>query len=134
MSFKGSAVLIKKGTSASGVAIAGLRSHTLTINSETVDVTTADNTNRWRALLAAAGVKSMSISGSGVLADSDTHEDLIEDVIAQTVAAYGVVLAGLGTFNGNFQLTQFEASGEYNGEESYSITLESGGDITWATA
>ena len=134
MALKGSAVLIKKGTSASGTAIAGLRTHTLTLNSETVDVTTADNTNRWRELLAATGIKTMSISGSGVLAESATHSTLVSDFIAQTADAYGVVLSTLGTFNGNFQLTQFESNGEYNGEENYSITLESAGDITWATA
>lgn len=134
MALKGSAVLIKKGTSASGTAIAGLRTHTLTINSETVDVTTADNTNRWRALLAATGIKTMSISGSGVLAESTTHSTLATDIIAQTADAYGVVTSTLGTFNGNFQISQLEFSGEYNGEETYSFTLESAGDITWATA
>lgn len=132
MAMKGSALILKKGTSSAGTAIGGFRTTSFTINSETVDVTTADNTNRWRELLAAAGVKNMSISMSGVLADTAPHDQLIDDVIAQTVDAYGLVVGDLGTFDGNFQLTQFEASGEYNGEQTYAITLESGGDITYA--
>jgi len=129
---KGSAFLLKKGTSSSGTSIGGFRTVAFSINSETVDVTTADNTNRWRELLAAAGIKSMSITGSGVLADTAPHDQMIDDVIAQTTDAYGVVLDTLGTFDGDFQIASLEASGEYNGEITYSITLESAGDITYA--
>lgn len=132
MAMKGSALLLKKGTSASGTTIGGFRTTSFSINSETVDVTTADNTNRWRELLAAAGVKSMSISMSGVLEDTAPHDQLIDDVIAQTIDAYGLTVGTLGAFNGNFQIAQFEGAGEYNGEQTYNITLESAGDITYA--
>ena len=132
MAMKGSALVLKKGTAAAGTVIGGMRTVSFSINSETVDVTTADNTNRWRELLAAAGVKSMSVTMAGVLADTAPHDQLIDDAIAQTTDAYGIDVDTLGTFDGNWQLANFEAAGEYNGEQTFSITLESAGDITYA--
>ena len=132
MSLKGSSLVLKKGTSAGGTTIAAGRTISLTINAETVDVTSADDVNRWRQLLAATGTKSMSISFAGVLKDVATHNQAVLDVIAQTVDAYGLVVGTLGTFDGNFMITQLESSGEYNGEAQFSFTLESAGDITYA--
>ena len=132
MSLKGSSIVLKKGTSSGGTAIAAGRTISLTLNAETVDVTSADDTNRWRQLLAAAGTKSMSVSFSGVLKDVATHDQVIDDFIAQTNDAYGIVVGALGTFDGNFTITQFESSGEHNGEAQFSFTLESAGDITYA--
>lgn len=132
MSIRGDAIVIKKGTSSGGTALAAGRTKSFTLNSETVDVTTADATNKWRQLLAGAGIKTMSVTMSGVLSDVATHDQMIDDLIAQTLDAYGVVVGALGTFDGNFQLTQFESSGEHNGEAQFTITLESAGDITYA--
>lgn len=132
MSLKGSSIVLKKGTSSGGTAIAAGRTISLTLNAETVDVTSADDTNRWRQLLAAAGTKSLSVSFAGVLKDVATHDQVIDDFIAQTNDAYGIVVGALGTFDGNFTITQFEASGEHNGEAQFSFTLESAGDITYA--
>lgn len=129
---KGSAVVLKKGTSSSGTAIAAMRTVSLNLNTETVDITSADDTNRWRQLLAAAGTKSMSASFAGVLKDVATHDQAIDDLIAQTVDAYGIVVGGLGTFDGNFQVTAFEITGEYNGETQFTLSMESAGDITYA--
>lgn len=133
MALKGSAVLLKKGTASAGTTVGGMRTTSWTINSETVDVTSVDNTNRWRELLAEAGIKNMSITMSGVLDSVATHQALVTDMIAQTVDAYGLIVADFGYFDGSFQISNVEGSGEYNGEETYSITLESGGDITFTT-
>lgn len=133
MAFKGSSVLLKKGTAASGTTIGGMRTTGWTINSENVDVTTADNANRWRELLPEAGIKNMSITMSGVLSTTTTHQGLVSDMIAQTVDAYGLILDDFGYFDGDFMLSSVESSGEYNGEATYSITLESGGDVTFTT-
>lgn len=132
MSLKGSSIVLKKGTSAGGTVIAAGRTISMTLNAETVDVTSADDTNRWRQLLAATGVKSMSISFAGVLKDVATHNQAVLDVIAQTNDAYGMVIGALGTIDGNFTITSLEASGEYNGEAQFTFTLESAGDITYA--
>ena len=128
---KGSAVVLKKGSVASGTTIAAMRTISFSLNAETVDITSADDTNRWRQLLAAAGVKSMSVSMSGVLKDVATHDQLIDDFVAQTSDNYALVASTLGSFHGAFQVTQFEGSGEYNAEAQFTVTLESAGDITY---
>ena len=129
---KGADIAIKKGTSSAGTLIAAGRTKRLEINSELVDITSDDNTNRWRAGIAAAGIKTMSVTLSGVLKDSATHMALLTDVNAQTIDAYGVVVGTLATFDGNFQITSVSMSGEYNGEMQFDVTLESAGDITIA--
>ena len=68
---KGSAMLMKVGNGGSPetfTTIGGLRSTSLTINNESVDVTNKDSSNK-RTMLAAAGVQSISVSGSGVFTD-----------------------------------------------------------------
>ena len=42
---------------------AGLRATRLSLNAETVDVTSLDSTGGWRELLGGAGVKTAAISG-----------------------------------------------------------------------
>lgn len=128
----GNDIVLKKGSVAAGTAIAAGRTTRFELNSETVDITSQDEANRWRKLLAGGGVKTMSISFSGVLKDVATHDQMIDDQIAQTIDTYGLVIDTLGSFEGPFQLTTFSASGEHNGEIQFDVTLESGGDITYA--
>ena len=54
--------------------IAGLRATRISFNAETVDVTSLESQGGWRELLSGAGVKSASISGSGVFRDAATDE------------------------------------------------------------
>ena len=52
--------------------VAGLRASRLSFNAETVDVTTIESEGGWRELLGGAGMRSASISGSGVFRGPDT--------------------------------------------------------------
>jgi TP901-1 family phage major tail protein len=54
--------------------VAGLRATRISFNAETVDVTSLESQGGWRELLAGAGVKSATISGSGVFRDANTDE------------------------------------------------------------
>ena len=44
------------------------------------------------------------------------------------------IIPDLGTYAGSFMIASLEFSGEYNGEVTYSITLESSGSITFSSA
>ena len=46
--------------------LAGLRASKIAFNTETIDVTSLESTGGWRELLSGGGVKTASISGSGV--------------------------------------------------------------------
>lgn len=128
---KASAILIQKGSGGGVTTIGGIRAKSFTINSETVDVTTADDSNRYRQLLAAVGIKHISVSGSGVIKDTQAQQTAITDLLAQTVDTYTLTVPGIGTFVGPFQLTQFQMGGPFNQEATFDISLESGGDITF---
>ena len=45
---------------------------------------------------------------------------------------FQVVVAGFGTYEGEFALTSLEISGEHNGEVQYSVTLESAGTVSFS--
>ncbi|MEM6576991.1 MAG: phage major tail protein, TP901-1 family, partial [Pseudomonadota bacterium] len=54
--------------------VAGLRATRVSFNAESVDVTSLESAGGWRELLAGAGVKSASISGSGIFRDAASDE------------------------------------------------------------
>jgi TP901-1 family phage major tail protein len=67
---KGKDLLLKMSDGTSFVTVAGLRSRRIAFNAEIVDITNAESTDRWRELLAGAGVKRASLSGRGLFKDA----------------------------------------------------------------
>ena len=130
---KGSAVLIKATVSGSKVTVGGLRSSSITLNDEMVDITNKDSSNN-RTLLAQGGIQSLTISGSGVFTDSTSEQQLRTSVGESVFNTYDFVIPDLGTYTGSFQVTSLEFAGEYNGEATYSVTLESSGAVTFSAA
>tara|TARA_R100001463_G_scaffold98328_2_gene152812 strand:- start:63 stop:476 length:414 start_codon:yes stop_codon:yes gene_type:complete len=132
---KGSAVLIKVGNAASPevfTTVGALRSSSITINAETIDITNKDS-SRARTLLADGGIKSFSITGSGIFDDGATHQTILTNFQASTFKNYQFLVPDYNTFTGAFQVTSMEYSGEYNDSAQYSLTFESSGTITIAT-
>lgn len=115
-------------------ALAGLRTKSIELNAETVDVTNSDSTGMWRELLAGAGVKSARISGAGVFIDSAAENEVLEAFNAGEIRDVKIVVPGLGYFEGKFQCTQCQWAGEYNREVSYQMTWESGGQVVFTGA
>ena len=131
---KGSAVLIKQTISGTPTTIGGLRSSSLTINEETVDVTSKDSSAN-RTLLANGGITSMSISGSGVFTDSAAAVAFRSAALgASTFQTFTFIVPDLGSYAGLFQVASLEYAGEYNGEVTYSFSLESSGAIAFSAA
>ncbi|MGB0412249.1 MAG: phage major tail protein, TP901-1 family, partial [Pikeienuella sp.] len=67
---KGKDLLIKVDAGGGFETVAGVRATRISLNAASVDVTTADSAGRWRELLAGAGVRSASVSGSGIFKDA----------------------------------------------------------------
>ena len=80
------------------------------------------------------GIQSLTISGSGVFTDSTSEQQLRTSVGESVFNTYDFVIPDLGTYSGSFQVTSLEFAGEYNGEATYSVTLESSGAVTFAAA
>jgi len=136
---KGSALLLKIGADNTAAAasdsyttVGGLRSTSITMNDEAVDVTTKDSSGV-RALLANGGVQTCSISGSGVFTVAASETTLRSAFGASDFHNFQIIVPDFGTYTGEFMVASLEYAGEYNGEVTYSITLESSGDFTFAT-
>tara|TARA_R100000231_G_C5319489_1_gene162993 strand:+ start:517 stop:939 length:423 start_codon:yes stop_codon:yes gene_type:complete len=136
---KGALLVLKIGNGGSPesfTTVAGLRSTSISLNDETVDVTNkGDGTgsSNKRTLLAGAGVNSVSISGSGVFTDDATETTLKNAWASGSLTNYQVFIPDFGTYQGAFQLTSLEYAGEFNGEVTYSVSLESSGTIAFST-
>lgn len=113
--------------------IAGLRASRISFNAETVDVTSIESEGRWRELLGGAGVRSASISGSGVFRDGTTDERARQVFFDGEVPGFQVVIPDFGTVQGPFQITSLEYSGSYNGEATYEVSMASAGVISFVS-
>lgn len=114
-------------------AITGIQNVSMVINNETVDITTFDEAP-WRQLLADAGMRSMSFSGSGIFKD-DAAINLIEDkVLAGSVDEYQFVMGNGDIFQGDMQVTSFSYAGDVTGAQTYDITVESAGTFVLTRA
>ena len=132
----GKDLLIKMDMTGAGQfeTIAGLRTTRLSFNAETVDVTSLDSQGGWRELLAGAGVKAASVSGSGVFRDAATDERARAVFFNGEIPAFQVVIPDFGTVEGPFQITSIDYAGSYNGEATYELSLASAGMLGFVAA
>ncbi len=129
---KGADMLLKIGPSTpTPVTIAGSRSTSMRINNEMVEITNKDSAQR-RELLAQAGTRSVQFQISGVYIDGASQDSFQVNIEADTIDAYSMFFGNGDTIDGTFQVTEYERTGEYNGEETFSATLESSGAVTFA--
>lgn len=135
---KGRDVLIKVSDGATPTPtfnnIGGLRSRAISLNQEQVDVTDGESTNQWRELLANAGIRSASITGSGIFKDSASEEDVRGYFFDGSHEDYQFVIPDFGTIEGPFQVAALDYAGEHNDSATYSMTFESAGALTWTAA
>lgn len=110
---------------------AGLRATRLSLNAETVDVTSLESTGGWRELLGGAGVRTAAISGSGVFRDEATDERSRQIFFDGETPDFQVIIPGFGTIEGPFQITSIEYAGSYNGEATYELSLASAGALSF---
>jgi len=111
--------------------VAGLRATRISFNAESVDVTSLASEGGWRELLGGAGVKSASVSGSGVFRDAATDERVRGIFFAGETPDFQVVIPDFGLIAGRFQITSLEYSGTHNGEATWQIALASAGALSF---
>ena len=102
---KGSAFLLKDNSTGTAVTLGGMRSTSMSINGEIVDITT--------------------------FTDSASEETTRVQAFSGDMKAYDLVFEDGSSAKGTFIVSSYERAGEYNGEETYSLSLESSGTITW---
>ncbi len=108
--------------------VAGLRTTQLSIATEQV-VVTNKGSGGWRELLPAGGVRSVSISGAGVFTGSDAEQALKTQALTGALNRFEVRFEGGERIRGAFQLSRLDYSGDFNGERTYTMSLESSGAV-----
>ena len=128
---KGSAFLLKVGNGGTPLAyatVAGLRTTQLSVNGEAVNVTSKDS-GGWRELLSGAGVRSVSVAGSGIFTGSAAEVRLKGNALAGLIDDYELSFEGGERMRGRFLVTRLDYAGDYNGERTYTLSLESSGAV-----
>jgi len=129
---KGSAFLLKVGDGQvvpTYQTVAGLRTTQLSINGEAV-VITNKGSGGWRELLSGAGVRSVSVSGAGVFTGSAAEARLKTSALNGDLDDYEVSFESGERMRGRFLITRLDYSGDFNGERTYTLALESSGAVT----
>jgi TP901-1 family phage major tail protein len=130
---KGKDLLVKMHDGSSYVTVAGLRSRRIAFNAETVDITHSESAGRWRELLDGAGIKRAGVSGRGLFKDAAADALMRQTFFDGAVRNCQVVIPDFGIVQGAFQITNLEFAGEHNGEVTYELSLESAGELTFAS-
>lgn len=114
-----------------GVNVAGVRTKSLTINGSPIDVTTDDDAGI-RSLLDQPGQVDVSISVSGIL---------LNDVLAQAALSTSdrtdlTKFLRPGSpdngFSGQFFMTSYKETGEYQGAVTFEAEFQSSGAVTYS--
>lgn len=114
------------------VTVAGLRARTIALAAHGVDATSADSPGNWRELLPGAGLREVTVSGSGVFKDAPSDALVRTSFFAQDIRVWRLVIPDFGTLEGPFQVANLEYGGTHDGEATFSLTLSSAGAIGFA--
>jgi TP901-1 family phage major tail protein len=128
---KGSAFLLKVGNGGNPpvfTTVAGMRTTQMSVNGEPVNVTSKDS-GGWRELLSGAGIRSVSVSASGIFTGSASENRVKGNALAGLLDDYELSFESGERMRGRFLLTRLDYSGDYNGERNYALSLESSGEV-----
>jgi TP901-1 family phage major tail protein len=133
---KGKDLLLKVDTTGAGAytTVAGLRTRSISISAETVEITNTESAGQWREVLAGAGVKAARMSGAGIFKDAGSDATIRDYAFNGTIRNWQVIVPDFGTIDGPFQITALEFSGRHDGEMTFDISLDSAGELTFTAA
>lgn len=134
---KGNVIRIKRSDGAGGFndTIAGLRTKTLRINNNRIDITSDDDINAagvsWRTFM--AGIVDFEVTGDGVAKDNSVKKTLIDDALKGTAVDYQMTIDNIGTFEGKF-IVNLEFSGNFDDSLQFSGTWSANEALTFTPA
>jgi TP901-1 family phage major tail protein len=128
---KGSAFLLKVASGGEPpvfATVAGMRTTQMSVNGDAVNVTSKES-GGWRELLSGAGIRSVSVAGSGIFTGSAAELRLKSNALAGLLDDYELSFESGERMRGRFLVTRLDYSGDYNGERNYTLSLESSGPV-----
>lgn len=110
--------------------LAGQMVTSFTISNQQIDVTDKDD-SRWRKLMEGAP-RELELSGQGLVNDDSAFDLLRGYAAAGTIARYRVTFSTGQTLDAKMQVVSLDADGEYDGAQSYSLSLASADEVAYA--
>jgi TP901-1 family phage major tail protein len=126
----GRELLLKLEHGGSFMPVGGFKSNSFSINDENIEVTNKDS-GGFREILAGAGIRTVSTSGSGVFVDDAVFAEVNQMVLNSVHGNWQIIVPNFGIYEGRFAVVSLDVSGEYNGEVTYDISLDSAGPISF---
>jgi len=79
--------------------------------------------------LSGAGVRSVSVSGAGIFTGSTAEGRLRANALVGAIDDYELSFESGERMRGRFLVNRLDYAGDYNGERSYTLSLESSGPV-----
>ncbi|MEM7728932.1 MAG: phage major tail protein, TP901-1 family [Pseudomonadota bacterium] len=130
---RGRDMLLKIMEGGAYVTVAGLRTKSIRLNAQSVDVTDSGS-GGWTELLPEAGIRSVAVTGSGVFRDAASDARIRAAFFAQDALDAQMILPGFGTITAPVLVTQLTYGGTHKGEVTFEIALASAGEPAFAPA
>lgn len=108
--------------------VAGLRTTQMTVSGELV-VVTSKNSGGWRDLLSGAGARSVSVSAAGIFLGSAAEIRMRNNALGGAIDDYQLSFEDGARMTGRFLVQKLEYAGDFNGERTYTVQLESSGPV-----
>lgn len=132
---KGRLLLIKIGNGQSPTEtfanLCGLKTRSFNLSANEVDTTVPDCENPGAAVQKTSepGIVNRTFSGSGAFVSGGTQKTLMKHVREATVFNAQVVVPGEGEYEGAWMVSDFEFSGEMEGNMEFSATFTAAGPL-----
>lgn len=132
----GRLLLIKLGDGADPETfnnLCGLKDRSFDLSANSVDTTKPSCTNPGGPVQKTGrpGIVSRTFQGSGTFVSSAAMKSFMVHVVDATVFNAQVIVPGLGTFEGSFFVTSFQASGDMENDLQFSATFEAAAALTF---
>jgi predicted secreted protein len=130
----GRLLLIKIGNGATPQvfsALCGIQTRSFNLSANEVDTTIPDceNPENTPQRTVEPGIKNRTFSGSGKYVKSANTSTFMQHVINGTKFPAQVAVPGLGEFEGDWMASEFELSGEQEGNMDFSATFVAAGPL-----
>ena len=110
--------------------IGGMKATTMSIGNAVVDVTTKDEAP-WKTLLANCGDRSVNMTCAGVCKDTVGENDMQQYALNGGMGIFSIIDQAGDEMHGSFLVSKFEWTGNHNGAQEYSMSLESSGTVIY---
>ncbi len=131
---QGRTMVLRDGTGVGAPVIGALRQTGFQAAGAAVEVTDRGSAGQYRELLPGAGIARVRIEAAGLLQGASQSGVLMARVLARSVNSYRLDYNNGDVLSGSFQLTSFAVRGDVGGEQSYQLTLESAGALSFVAA